>query len=164
MKYKIGVGDKKFDVEVGEIQNGLAMVTVNNKPYQVSIENYAAPMPTAPAAPAVKAAPPVSAPKAAPAPTAAPKPAPAAPAVSAPKAAPSPIAAGGNTICAPISGLLLSVKVQVGDVVSAGQVVATLEAMKMENSITSAVAGTVKEIRVQKGVEIAAGDVIMVIG
>ena len=51
MKYKIGVGDKKFDVEVGEIQNGLAMVTVNNKPYQVSIENYAAPIQTAPAAP-----------------------------------------------------------------------------------------------------------------
>ena len=42
--------------------------------------------------------------------------------------------------------------------------VATIEAMKMENSLTSAVSGTVKEIRVQKGAQVATGDVIMVFG
>ncbi len=56
------------------------------------------------------------------------------------------------------------VKVNVGDQVKAGQTVAVMEAMKMENEVISTVAGTVKDIRVQKGSELATGDVIMIIG
>ncbi len=146
MNYKIAIGEKKFDVEVGEIRDGLAQVSVNHKPFEVKIENYAEIMPSA-------AAPAPTAPKTAPAPR---------PVTIAP--APKPAAAGGNVISAPISGLIVNVMVKAGDTVSAGQVVAILEAMKMENSIVSNVAGIVKDVRAQKGAEVATGDVLMVIG
>ena len=58
---------------------------------------------------------------------------------------------GQESILAPIPGLILEVKVKVGDAVNAGQIVAVLEAMKMENSLITHVSGTVKEIRVEKG-------------
>jgi len=148
MNYKIAIGEKKFDVEVGEIRDGLAQVSVNHKPFEVKIENYAEIMPSA-------AAPAPAAPKPAPAPR---------PITIAPAPKPAAAAAGGNVISAPISGLIVNVMVKAGDTVSAGQVVAILEAMKMENSIVSNVAGIVKDVRAQKGAEVATGDVLMVIG
>ena len=57
----------------------------------------------------------------------------------------------GNTINAPLPGRVLSLKVKVGDKVTAGQEVAVLEAMKMENSITSDFTGVVKQILVAEG-------------
>jgi glutaconyl-CoA decarboxylase len=67
-------------------------------------------------------------------------------------------------ILAPIPGLIMEVRVKVGDAVSAGQIVSILEAMKMENSLTTHVSGTVKEIRVEKGSEVSTGDVILIVG
>jgi acetyl-CoA/propionyl-CoA carboxylase biotin carboxyl carrier protein len=52
----------------------------------------------------------------------------------------------------------------VGDSVSTGQVVAVLEAMKMENNIASHIAGTVTAIRAAEGSNVTTGDIIMVIG
>ena len=69
-----------------------------------------------------------------------------------------------GTLQAPIPGTIMAILVEVGDAVGAGQVVAIMEAMKMENNLVSRVAGTVREIRVQKGAEVATGDVVMVIG
>ncbi|RLB94729.1 MAG: acetyl-CoA carboxylase biotin carboxyl carrier protein subunit, partial [Deltaproteobacteria bacterium] len=45
----------------------------------------------------------------------------------------------------------------------AGQVVAVMEAMKMENNLAAERTGTVREVRVQEGGEVATGDVIMII-
>ncbi|WP_373499781.1 biotin/lipoyl-containing protein, partial [Desulfococcus sp.] len=79
-------------------------------------------------------------------------------------AAPRPVSAvGTGTVAAPIPGLILKINVAVGDTVTAGQTVAIMEAMKMENNLTCAVSGVVQEIRVQKGSEVATGDVIMII-
>jgi len=41
MRYKIAIADSKFDIEVGEIQEGTAEVAVNGKSYRGNIENYA---------------------------------------------------------------------------------------------------------------------------
>ena len=148
MNYKIAIKDKKFDVEVGEIRDGLAQVSVNQKPFEVKIENFADIMPSSAAPSAPKPA--ASAPR---------------PVTIAPASKPAPVAsADGNIISAPISGLIVNVMVKAGDSVSAGQIVAILEAMKMENSIVTHVAGVVKEVRAQKGAEVATGDVLMVIG
>jgi len=57
----------------------------------------------------------------------------------------------GNTVNAPLPGRILEIKVKVGDSVKAGQEIAVLEAMKMENSIVSDYAGTVKQILVKTG-------------
>ena len=65
---------------------------------------------------------------------------------------------------APIPGLIVEIKVHLGDKVQAGQSVAVMEAMKMENDLTSHVSGVVEEILVQKGTEVATGDVILRIG
>ena len=61
------------------------------------------------------------------------------------------VAVTGNTINAPLPGRVISIKVKVGDKVSAGQEVMILEAMKMENSITSDFSGVVKQILVKEG-------------
>ena len=105
--------------------------TLNGKQYDVELERIGEyePIPRyGEAAPAPAA--PITAPAAAPAPVAAapaPAPAPAAP-------APAP-AAGGTTVEAPMPGKVLDVKVAAGQAVKFGQVVITMEAMKMETEI-----------------------------
>ena len=85
---------------------------------------------------------------------------------AAPAAAPAAPAAAvsGNKVVAPLPGRVIALKVKVGDSVSAGDEVALLEAMKMENSITSDYTGTVQQILVAEGENIATDAVIMIIG
>jgi biotin carboxyl carrier protein len=64
---------------------------------------------------------------------------------------------------APIPGIILQILVQPGDPVKAGQIVAVMEAMKMENNLAAETTGTVREVRVEKGSEVSTGDVIMII-
>ena len=67
-----------------------------------------------------------------------------------------------NTVgIAPLPGRIIELKVKVGDAVKAGQEVAVLEAMKMENAITSDFAGTVKQILVRQGQTVATDAVLM---
>ena len=53
-----------------------------------------------------------------------------------------------NDLKAPMPGLIVDVKVQVGDTVKKGDIILILEAMKMENVLKSAGDGTVKAIKV----------------
>lgn len=184
MKYKIAIGANKFEVEVGKIADGRAQVSVNGESYEVMIENFAevtpfakaaeqppipATTPRAPKAPvsAVPPTPPIAPSPVQPAPPTPPKaPPPVKPAAPTPPKAP-PLAPEtveeDSIIKAPISGLIMDIKVKVGDNVLAGQTVATMEAMKMENNLISNLDGTVKEILVQKGAEVTTGEVIMII-
>ena len=80
--------------------------------------------------------------------------------------APQPAASGSavnGAIVAPIPGKIIAVKVAVGDAVTVDQVVAILEAMKMENNVPSPISGTVKEIAVSEGSEVSTGQTLMVI-
>jgi glutaconyl-CoA decarboxylase len=126
-------------------------VQVNGAPYEVVIENLEA----------LKLTSPSPQPVATPPPAAVPSPKPAAPVHTPPP--PSAAAGGDGAVLAPIPGRILDIKVQVGETVQAGQTVATMEAMKMENNIVSNIDGTVQEIRVQKDSEVATGDVLMVV-
>ena len=142
-EYKYKINGKEYNVAVEELEGNKANVTVNGKSYQVELDR--------PAKPAVSK--PVARPAAAPA---------AAPvAASAPKAAP---AAGGASIKAPLPGVILDIKVKVGDAVAKGQTVAILEAMKMENNINADREGTVVSINVEKGQSIAEGTDIITLG
>jgi len=175
MKYKIAVNDRKFEIEINDIKEGIAQVTVDGQPFDILIENYedvaTGSLPSAPASPyaavPVTTATPKPATSAKPAPS--PKPAPIPPRVSSPTMGrievPSPkkVQTAGE-IVAPIPGRIMDIKVKVGDPVVKGQTVATMEAMKMENNITSSMDGFVQMIRVQKDSEVATGEVIMIIG
>ncbi len=60
-------------------------------------------------------------------------------------------------IKAPVSGSVLKILVDVGDVIDEGEVVMVLEAMKMETEIKSAIGGTISSIAVSQGQKIEAG-------
>ena len=85
---------------------------------------------------------------------------------SAPVSAPAKPSAsnGANAVEAPIAGKILSIKVNVGDTVKKGQVIAVVEAMKLENEIPSTVEGTVKEICVKVGDMVNNKDAIVILG
>lgn len=63
-----------------------------------------------------------------------------------------------------ITGTVWKIEVKVGDRISAGDVVAILESMKMEMLVESEAAGTIKEIKVQEGQPVAEGDIIAIVG
>jgi len=66
-------------------------------------------------------------------------------------------AASGEVIESPIPGLVVALKVRVGDVVAKGQAVAVVEAMKMQNELTAQVGGTVSAIHVEERKNVEAG-------
>lgn len=76
---------------------------------------------------------------------------------------PAPASTKGKDIVSPLPGVIIDLRVNVGDKVKAGQSVATLEAMKMENAIEAEVSGTVTAIHVQKGDSVLEGAKIITI-
>ncbi len=78
--------------------------------------------------------------------------------------APAPVASGSGVIEAPIAGKVLSVNVKVGDAVKKGQLVAVIEAMKLENEIFASAEGTVKEIRASVGAMVNNKDALIILG
>ena len=128
-------------------------VTLNGKTYEVEVEagkailldeyEALAPAPAAAAAPAVSA-----------------------PVAAAPAAAPAPAAvslAAGETVESPMPGNILSVNVKQGDQVKEGQVLAILEAMKMENEIPAPKDGTIVQVVTSKGAVVETGSPLFVI-
>lgn len=65
---------------------------------------------------------------------------------------------GAESINAPMPGTILSIDVNEGDEVKAGQVLLILEAMKMENEILSPRDGKVAAIHTTKGASVNTGD------
>ena len=151
-RYTLNISDREFVVDVQEIDADNFEVVVGDDTYPVSLTgdeslNGAvitpglAPNAAPAAAPARKAA--------------APRPAAAAPAAAAPAAAaPARKPAGGGgkgTQTAPMPGVIQEVSVKAGDIVTRGQQVAILDAMKMHNMIGASQAGTIAEVYVAAG-------------
>ena len=78
-------------------------------------------------------------------------------------AAPAPAAAGATTVEAPMPGKVLDVKVTAGQVVKYGDVVAIMEAMKMETEIVAPADGTVSQILVKAGDPVDTGAAMVVL-
>lgn len=144
-QYRFKINGNQYNVDINSVEGNIASVSVNGTSYQVELED-------APAVPV----------QAVPVQTSVITPA-AAPAQAAP--APKPAASGaGKPVTSPLPGVIIAVKVNVGDSVKAGQEVAVLEAMKMENSIEAVQDGTVTAIHVVKGDSILEGAAIVTIG
>ena len=138
-EYKFKIGGKEYNVTVNPKEGKFFDVTVNGATYEVEAEN---------------------APAAAPAPQAAAAPVQAAPAAAAP--APKP-AGAGEKVASPLPGVIIEISVKEGQQVKAGQKVAVLEAMKMENEIPAPKDGTITDIHVHKGDTLQEGDPVVTI-
>lgn len=66
-----------------------------------------------------------------------------------------------NELKAPMPGLIVGISVQPGDVVSKGDSLLILEAMKMENMLKAPGDATIKTIRVGKGDRVEKGQVLV---
>ena len=92
----------------------------------------------------------------------------AAPAAAAPVAAPAAARAaapaGGEKVCAPMPGTILSFNVSNGSAVKKGDVLMILEAMKMENEIMAPCDGTVTSVAAAKGAAVESGALLCTIG
>lgn len=157
-EYKYSINGNEYTVAVIDLDGNTAAVEVNGTSYKVDIlgeELNITPRPAAkPAAPVAPAPQPQAA---APVAQLAPVAQPAAP-------APAQAAGNGKPILSPLPGVILDLKVNVGDQVKAGQTVAVLEAMKMENNINAEHDGVVTAIKVNKGDSILEGAEILLIG
>ena len=141
-EYRYTIDGNKYEVAINEVNDTTAKVTVNGAEYTVEWEKPVEEKPV------VKVQPVAAKPAAAPA---TPTPAPVAAPVS------------GNAIKTPLPGVIIDVKVAVGDTVKKGQTVVVLEAMKMENNINADRDGKVTAIQVAKGDTVADGAVLIVI-
>ena len=131
--YKFKINGNEYNVDINSVEGNIADVTVNGASYKVEMDT-----PVAPAAPV---------------------PAPAAPEPAAAAAAPAPAApaGAGKAVTSPLPGVIIEVSVKEGQAVKAGQKVAVIEAMKMENEIQASSDGTVTAILVHKGDSVLEG-------
>ena len=139
-EYKFKIGGKEYNVTVNPKEGKMFDVTVNGATYEVESENA----PAAAPAPQPAAAPVQAAPAAAAAPAAKP-------------------AGAGEKVASPLPGVIIEICVKEGQQVKAGQKVAILEAMKMENEIPAPKDGTITDIHVHKGDTLQEGDPVVTI-
>lgn len=154
-KYNFRINGHDYQVDVNSVEGGIADVTVNGTDYKVELADAV----PAPAQQAARPAPQATF-------TAATAPQATAPAAqpTAQTATASAPQGKGEVVTAPLPGVILDIKVKVGDVVKAGQTVAVLEAMKMENEIEATASGTVTAVNAGKGDSVLEGAAIITIG
>lgn len=127
-EYKYTIDGKEYKVEIGDIVDNVADVTVNGEAFKVEMEPEAEPEkkkvvlgnPTAESSDDSSATPTANVNTA-------------------------------NAVKAPLPGVITSIEVQVGQKVNAGDTVVVLEAMKMANNIEAEKSGTVTAICVKQG-------------
>lgn len=138
-EYKFKINGNEYNVAINSVEGKLADVTVNGASYKVELDKEVAAAPAPVAAPAAQAAPAAAA------------------------AAPAAPAGAGKPVNSPLPGVIIEVSVKEGQAVKAGQKVAVLEAMKMENEIQAESDGTVTAIHVAKGDSVLEGAKIVTI-
>jgi glutaconyl-CoA/methylmalonyl-CoA decarboxylase subunit gamma len=122
-------------------------ITVEGKVYEVTVEAIGTETPAQPA-PAIRSA----------------APAPGRAAVHAPAATPLPAAAQAGDALSPLAGIVQAIEAPVGTSVREGDLVITLEAMKMYTPIHAIASGTITALHVKAGQAVEEGQVLYTIG
>ena len=130
-EFKFTIDGKQYNAAVNELEDNFAEVTINGKTYKVELEKE-----EAPAAAAVRR-----------------------PAAAAASAAAAP--AGLMTVKSPLPGSIVKVLVKAGQAVKKGDVLLTMESMKMENNVTAEADGTVKAVYVEPGKTVMQDDKLL---
>lgn len=163
-KYNFRINGHDYQVDVNSVEGGIADVTVNGTDYKVELAD-AVPAPAQQAARPAPQATFTAATAVTPQATAQATQLAAQAAQTAAQTATASAPQGkGEVVTAPLPGVILDIKVKVGDVVKAGQTVAVLEAMKMENEIEATANGTVTAVNAGKGDSVLEGAAIITIG
>ena len=129
-EYKYTINGNKYDVEINDIVENIATVTVNGEKYSVEMEKEPEPVKKKVV---VK---PVAQPQ---------------PAAASSSSASSAKVNANNALKAPLPGVIREINVAVGDEVKVGDTVVVLEAMKMANNLEAEKAGKVTAVLVQIG-------------
>ena len=130
-EFKFTIDGKQINAAVNELEDNFAEVTINGKTYKVELEKE-----EAPAAAAVRR-----------------------PAAAAASAAAAP--AGLMTVKSPLPGSIVKVLVKAGQAVKKGDVLLTMESMKMENNVAAEADGTVKAVYVEPGKTVMQDDKLL---
>ncbi len=72
-------------------------------------------------------------------------------------------AEGPQRVLAPMPGRVIRILVKSGDTVEAGQGIAVVEAMKMQNEVRSPKSGTVERLLVRENQAVSAGEALIII-
>ncbi len=150
--YKFKINGNEYNVDINSVEGNIANVTVNGANYEVEMDT---PVNAPVAAAAVKDSSTSSQ-------NDNQKPANdnQKPANDNQGAAPAPAskpAGAGKAVTSPLPGVIIEVSVKEGQAVKAGQKVAVIEAMKMENEIQASADGTVTAVLVNKGDSVLEG-------
>lgn len=147
-KYQYKVNGIDYNVEIQDIENNIAYVSVNGKQFEIempeTINTHSKPKKevtqkeSKPATVTRKQA-------------------------QEPKQESKP-ASKGMKVTAPLPGTITEVKVTVGQAVKEGDTVVVLEAMKMQNNIEAETNGTITEIHVSNGDTVMEGKPLVTIG
>ena len=132
-EYKYKINGNSYKVTIGDIEDNIAHVEVNGTHYKVEMEKQPK---AAPAKPVVRPLPN----------------SPAAP--TTPVVKPAAQSTGKSGVKSPLPGVILDIKVNVGDTVKKGQTIIILEAMKMEIPVVAPQDGTLA------GINVAVGDAV----
>ncbi|MBN2571272.1 MAG: biotin/lipoyl-binding protein [Ignavibacteriales bacterium] len=142
-KYKFAIRGNQYEVDIIKIENNQAEIEVNGTPYQIDIQTEVKIAKT-PVLTRSKVFPTGESDKI--------------------KTSKPEEKKGAGSIKAPLPGVILEVKVKVGDEVKFGDVLMVMEAMKMENSIRADKAGKIVDIKVNVGDSVLEGNVLVEIG
>ncbi len=130
-EFKFTIDGKQYNAAVNELEDNFAEVTLNGKTYKVELEKEEAPAAAVVRRPASAAAPAAAAP------------------------------AGLMTVKSPLPGSIVKVLVKAGQAVKKGDVLLTMESMKMENNVAAEADGTVKAIYVEPGKNVMQDDKLL---
>ena len=129
--FQFTIDGRKYETTVNEIEDNIAEVTVNGTVFHVAIDKKKTTSSIKPAAPKAAAAP------------------------AAPRAAQP---AGSVVVKSPLPGSIVKVVAAAGQPVKKGDLLLTMESMKMENQVTSEYEGTIKSVLVQPGQNVMQDD------
>ena len=130
-EFKFTIDGKQYNAAVNELEDNFAEVTINGKTYKVELEKEEAPAAAAVRRPAAAAAPAAAAP------------------------------AGLMTVKSPLPGSIVKVLVKAGQAVKKGDILLTMESMKMENNVAAEADGTVKAVYVEPGKTVMQDDKLL---
>ena len=140
-EYKYTINGTKYEVAIGDIVENIAEVTVNGEAYKVEMEPEAEPEKKKVVV----------------------KPVAQQPATSDDAPVANANVNTGDAVKAPLPGVVIEVKVAVGDEVKQGDTVVVLEAMKMANNLEANKSGKVAAVLVKEGASVMEDTPLVVI-